>query len=341
VENEDVKKNVESEQNMPAGKPKEKPASLIVKPTSGRIVLDLDDISNTNVPPEIADLTIQDWEALSKKEPSTLTDLERRQLELTNAMWADVMTELRKNLFTPELTTAITQIGQVAQKAIASMMPTIDAIGSLQRQIAAANEPLNKALAQITSAALITNTFFEEMRVTHTRLQIDIASLVRPAQVTKTQSIEFDSHQVSEKNGHILTQSSANQIQVIEGLGDFVLIRRADLELLLKDTNADRATVAKFQHLLQPGAILTSDIQEIQFADITFRQDELILRIKNYSIPFTKTSSKQIKFLETLFRSKENFLRRWDVEELADEAFGIDLWSGATSEEDITKMFQI
>lgn len=335
MENEDVTKKVSNGQNESKKNPQESADAPSLP--ENKLVYDLTTVEakprKTIVIPQGDDITLEQWQELAKKEPSLLTALERKQLEETNKMFADVLKGLDLSVAfsavrsIEPLMSSFARLNNdalVFSKAVASaqlaITPHLDSLVTLQKTIAAHNEGMAKALANIASASLVASSMFEGFQSYHARiiksLQVDIPTLVKPTWSGLGQIIEFDTPIITEQDGHIFTSSSTRQVREHEG---YVLISEAKLDLLFTELRANRAELAEFKRLLHSG--IPEGASKVEYADATFKREESVLVIKGYKVPINK-NAKQAKFCEAFFRSATDFVRKWDIEELMLAAFG-------------------
>lgn len=305
--------------------------------------------------PKDSGLTLHQWRDLSVKDAASLTILEKRQLEATNKMMADMLKDAGStatiqgalavfNAVEPVML-SIAQLNDDVLKSFESvrrvMIPPIEALASLQKGLIAYQEVTGRALVNIANAALAASSMFEGFQTFHERitrsLSVDISSLADLTRLSDTESIKFSLGQVTRQDGHIfVTTETRQERRIPQG---YVFVSYAQFNLVLTELKATRSEVAELKNVLQPGAnVSASGNSRVEFADVTFKREDSFLILKEYQVPIRKIS-KQARFCALFFQSEDNFAKKWDLEDFAVEAYGLRLGID-TTEDDLISLIK-
>lgn len=290
-------------------------------------------------------LSIRQWELLRQKDPTLLSDLEKRQLEATNKLAAEAikkfgeaydlspMVEVLRAFQTAPINRAVREATRMTEQLSSlgrSIALPIESLVAFQKSYIALNDSLNKQIAEMASAALATRMMFDSFQSLHTRitksLSVDIASLGRSVRFSEYEEVKLDLQTVNERDGYISVSGLSSQIRRVD---DYSLVHNADLSFLFTELKANRSEIAEVKQLITGPQ---SGVSKITYADATFRRAVSRMVFKSINI-VVQGSSHQADFCDLFFSSPENFSKKWDIEEFMHQAFGwlIDVDGSETS----------
>jgi hypothetical protein len=330
-------------------KPKKKPQPKAVskkppkKDQPEPRIIDLDKMGKNS-------LTLGQYKELSKRDRSELSPTQIKQLELADRQLKEAASHVASAYQRIDFTavsrileaqrqlpaTAILEnvrqmslaIEPLRQSLLASSLYAsgqLSALAEIQRTIVSQSllsqaNLINSGLAQYLNASFAARTMFAEFannyRHTIRSLTIDIGSLTAGITISKTETVGFDLKDVQTNDTGLVGQAEVTQRQAV---GDFVMVDRAELNLVLNKLDANERELADIKRLLLAGR--SSDIQKIAPTDFVFQRTDTVLQLGPYKVE-VKLSSKQAKFVRVFGHSAETVIRKWDIEDLIFEAFG-------------------
>lgn len=284
-------------------------------------------------------LTLGEWQKLAKKDPTLLTPLQARQLaeankqatELAKRM-ADVydfkgIAAVFKTLDTMPIARAVQQAQEtallVSKLQTSLIMPTIPTqqLVSFQQNLAISTGLISQSFISAINAANIMHSFFADWQIIHQRLikalSIDIGSLASSlSRITPTEFIDVEVIDVIDRDGNVAIITDTNQTQRIDD--DFIYVSSAKFDLLFTEIRANRQEIAELKQLVS--GRLPSGLSKIAYADVRVLFERSKMIINGIEVAVARTSQ-QARFCAFFFKSKDNFIKKWDIAEFMSAAF--------------------
>jgi len=296
-------------------------------------------------------LSVEQWQELAKKDPSSLTPTQAKQLAEANNQAAEIAKRISElydvkgiaAMFKTIDTMPIARVMQQAQETTLVLnkfqanliLPTIPTqqLVAFQQNLAVSTSLISQSFASAINASAIMHNFFADWQIIHERLikalSFDIGSLgASIARLTPTETIDFDVIDVLDRDGNIAIVSDTSRTKRISD--DYQLISTAKLDLLFTELHATRSELAEVKNLIKNQ--LPSGIAKIAYADARFRYESSKLILKGYEVDVQR-SSKQAKFVDFFVSSVANFIKKWDIADFMFEAFGMRIEIDGTEEQ--------
>ena len=288
-------------------------------------------------------LTVEQWQELSKKDPSLLTPTQAKQLAEANEQFAAIAKRLSemydfrgvaamfKAIDTMPFARAMQQAQETAlvvSKFQSSLiLPTIPTqqLVAFQQSLAVSTSLVSQSLIAATNASNILRNFFIDWQIINERLvkalSVDIGSIADSLlRITPTEFIDVDVIDIIDRDGNVAIVSDTSRTKRIND--DYQLISTAKLDLLFTELKVTRSELAEIKNLVSNK--LPSGLTKIALTDARFRYDSSLFVLKGYEVEVQR-SSKQAKFVDFFISSLDNFIKKWDVTEFMTEAFGMRL----------------